>query len=151
MKRISVLLLALCCFIVTRSDAGDPVKDDLEKLQGEWTPTTWVVGGREYPDDPSKKVQTNHIFAGKKLTAQGRTGTFTINPSNKPKTMDVDFPAVPGQAQRFVTTWTYEISGDTLKIAYGKVGEKPAPDFKGNDFYFVLIFKRKTKADEQSR
>lgn len=135
MKQLLVLALGVMVCCALKANAGDPVKEDMERLQGEWEPVNWIVEGREVPN---KGAQKNFIFAGNKLTANEQTGTFTIDPKKEPKTIDVSLPSVKA-------LWSYQLDGDSLRIAFGKVGGEAPPDFKGNCGHPVLILKRKAK------
>jgi len=135
MKRAVVLALGGVVCIALKAGAGDPVKDDLDRLQGEWVPVNWIVDGKEVP---GKGEQKNFTFAGNKLTANDQAGTFTIDPTKRPKRLDVSLPLVKGN-------WSYQLEGDRLIIAFGKVGEKAPTDFEGRPGNPVLILKRKPK------
>ena len=116
-----------------RTNAAEPVKTDLEQLQGEWTATKGMLVQRVVEISDGKTVIT---ISGNKFTMNGRTGEFILDPLKKPKTMRCALVA---------DDWCYSLDGDTLVIAFGTVGQKTLPDLDGKDGNHVLTLKRKAK------
>src|SRR6516162_2781008 len=95
---------------------SDDTKTDQKELQGKWIVTSAVLDGNEIPKD---QIKGHLIHTGDKYTwatgdGQGGSGTFKLDPSKKPKTMD----CVPsdGPLQGQTVEEIYEVNGDNLKI-----------------------------------
>ena len=133
-KVFMLAFLLIPCFVGARAGEppGNPVKDDLEKLQGEWIPVSMLH------DKQPKPYMT---FVGEKLSMNGRTGTMTIDPLKNPKTMLATF----GEEKY---TWIYRIDGDGLVVAFGVVGGPVPGDFREDGFKTisqVVHMKQKAK------
>jgi uncharacterized protein (TIGR03067 family) len=70
---------------------GDKAKGDLKKFEGTWSVATAQKGGKDAPEGEIKEIQL--VFSGEKLTfkhgEKAIEGTFKIDPSKKPKQIDV--------------------------------------------------------------
>ncbi len=136
-------LLPLCLLLITASDLVSGDKKDQDKLQGTWQFVKFSGGGTEKED--AKKFKAT--FKGNKLTIieAGKDfikGTFTLDASKKPKTMDID-AEVDGKKHAMLAI--YELKDDNLKVAHfqGEKGSKSRPtDFVGNDAAVVITLKR---------
>src|ERR1700687_2364052 len=119
-------LVVALSWVVSTGAAQDKTGDK-EKLQGTWAGGSAVYDGKPVPAEDAKNVRL--VFAGDKikLSTKGKdfelAGTFTIDPTKKPKTVDVDF----GEKKK--GTGIYELDGDTLKIAHGEFGDPRPKDF----------------------
>jgi uncharacterized protein (TIGR03067 family) len=125
-------LLALHVRADDKADAAAEVK----KLQGTWLPHSQTFAGKPFDDvDPSEIV-----FAGDTLTMgkAGEKARFTVDPSGKPKTMDIKPEKDPGPGV-VVGAAIYELDGDTLRICFGSPRPKELTD-KDQPLY---TFKRK--------
>jgi uncharacterized protein (TIGR03067 family) len=125
MKKL-VLVLAVC--LLLGADKKEDVKKDQDKLQGTWTVVSAELDGNKLPQDQAKGEL---VFKGDKYSysAGGETGegTYKIDPSKKPKTMD----AVPadGPFKGQTVEEIYEVEGDELKICLATPGTKRPTDF----------------------
>jgi uncharacterized protein (TIGR03067 family) len=124
MKKKVLLVLAVGLLL------GAEGKDDQKKLQGKWILTSAVINGNEVPKD---QVKGELVFKGDKYSytsgdGQKGEGTFKIDPSKKPRTMD----AVPadGPVKGQTVEEIYEVDGDTLKLCLVAPGGKRPTDFK---------------------
>jgi uncharacterized protein (TIGR03067 family) len=106
--------------------AADAPKDDLHKLQGTWSLVSAVRDGKDVPDDEVNR--TTLVIQGNTFTfpedarvATGPSGTFTIDSSRRPKTID----ATPSSGPNRDATWLgiYEVMGDLYKIAFAPPGK----------------------------
>jgi uncharacterized protein (TIGR03067 family) len=100
-----------------RSDAGeDATKKELEKLAGTWRLVSSEKDGKKAPEDELKEVK--FIIAGDKYTVQraGKTveeGTVRIDPTKKPRTIDI-YPVKPeGKVQMGIYEWDGD---DSLRV-----------------------------------
>jgi uncharacterized protein (TIGR03067 family) len=118
-------------------------KSDQEKIQGKWKIESGTRGGNPIPDDVSKN--TIIVFDGNKMKMtftrdgqeQTRDMTFKLDPTAKPKAIDVDINGKPGLG-------IYSLEGDTLKICHGEEGDARPTEFvsKEGTKVAVIILKR---------
>ncbi len=71
---------------------------------------------------------------GDKTTPQG---TIRIDPTKRPKAMDIVFEAA---GKKEVLPGIYELQGDTLRICYG--GKERATEFVAKGNTVILLLKR---------
>ncbi len=124
-------VIALAGGLLLGADGTGSAKGgDQEKLQGKWIVTSGVMDGAEIPKDQLKGQMTfkgnKYAFTSGEGEGEAGSGTFRIDPSRNPKTMD----AVPadGPAQGQTVEEIYELKGDTLKICLtlpGTGGKRP--------------------------
>jgi uncharacterized protein (TIGR03067 family) len=123
---------------------------DREKLQGLWQAVHLEYQGKKAPP---KEVEMFVIrIKGDKLTfgpgADDRTSTFFLDPTKKPKAMDLRPEDGPAKGKRLPVA-IYAIEGDTLKLCLDKEdkgGGRPK-EFKtrAGDGLALLVFKRVKK------
>jgi uncharacterized protein (TIGR03067 family) len=107
-------------------DAAD--KKDKEKLQGTWTA---VSGEKEGKEDPEAKEHTL-VFEGDKFSVKKGDqvvvrGTFKIDASKSPKTMDIEISEGPEKVKGKTAQAIYALDGDELTwcVAEPGSGERP--------------------------
>ena len=152
MQRKLVLLVATVLTIAwSQVRAGDPVQDDLGKLKGTWVAIKAIYDGEEI--DPKKiegkitlvfNVQKVTFYAGK----VARESTFKIDPTKKPKSIDLTTAKLDPEGNKLTLPGIYQIDGDTLKFAQssqaftkGVVLKRPT-DFDSKTGVSVLILRR---------
>ncbi len=119
---------------------GD-AKDD---LQGTWLPETAELGGKKFPDEVRKTIKL--VIKGDKYTVNVGTqvdqGTVKLNPSAKPKAMDITGTDGPNKGKTFLAI--YEHTGDTLRICYDLSGKARPTEFKSAEGtqQFLVTYKR---------
>jgi len=129
-KHFLVLFAAL---LPAAADA--PVTDvnasDLAKMQGEWMVASITNDGIKRSDDEAqtlfRTVTANQytIFLFNKPISRG---TFKIDATKKPKTIDSTPPGPPGKSKPILGI--YEFNGDTLKICNAPPGMPRPTDFE---------------------
>src|SRR6266542_5908085 len=82
----------------------DAAKQEQQKLQGSWKPVSMEQGGEKRPEKDIAALKVT--IAGNKLTAKDgeellNESTFTLDPSAKPKTIDVTCTAGPDKDKQF--------------------------------------------------
>jgi RNA polymerase sigma factor (sigma-70 family) len=105
------------------TDKEAKMKAEIEKLQGTWNVATLEVDGEKFPEN---------VFKGSKIIVKGNAfttvsmgadykGTFTIDISKTPKTIDLTFTDGPEKGNTSLAI--YELDGDTWKmcLTIGKV------------------------------
>lgn len=133
---LSLALIALCGFAASSALAGDQ-----EDIQGTWTLQKVSMNGQDMP-----VPAVTYIFAGDTLTIHPEAGvekksTFKLETS-KSKVMILQ-PSEPGAGTNPARS-PYELSGDTLKIAFGALKES-ADEISGKgQILFTLQRKKKS-------
>jgi uncharacterized protein (TIGR03067 family) len=124
---------------VGAEDKTDGAVGEVKKLQGSWSVQSQTFRGQPHGDmKPSE-----FVFAGGTLTVKTEGGTeermtFTVDPSGKPKAMDVKPEEKPREGV-IVGAAIYELDGDTLKVCIGL----PRPKELTDKDQPLLILKRK--------
>jgi len=136
--KLSVFFVALCTGLCFAADAKEDAAKDKEKLQGTWQ----VVGGEEQgekiADAKLKMADMRFIIDGDKIRKEkGKGGTFKLDPTKKPKEIDLsdDKETVKG---------IYSLDGDTLKFCVASAGNDRPTDFttKKGDGRGLFVLKR---------
>src|ERR1051325_4266317 len=89
--RFMYLTLALFAVPLTMASAGDTaVKKDLKALEGKWKVVALVEDGKELPKVPAITISFRANGTAVAQTPEGETqATWKIDPSKKPKTLDI--------------------------------------------------------------
>jgi uncharacterized protein (TIGR03067 family) len=140
LKPIAVLTLALLFALAARS--GDT--KDGKALQGTWLPQTAELGGAMFPDEVRKSIKLvvkddKYTVTAGKVVDQG---TVKLNPSAKPKAMDLTGTDGPNKGKTFLAI--YEHDGDTLRVCYDLSGKNRPTEFKTKEGtqLFLVTYKR---------
>jgi uncharacterized protein (TIGR03067 family) len=130
------------------SAAGDRAKaiaEELQKFAATWRFVAVEVEGTKIPD---KAFENDTLtLTGKTFTSfvEGHTthGVFKIDPSVKPKTIDLTFTDGPGKGQTQIGI--YELDGETQKICFAKPGQPRPTEFatKPGNGQMIQVLKRK--------
>jgi uncharacterized protein (TIGR03067 family) len=142
----SILPLALV-FLIAAAEPAQDAKQELDKLQGEWTLVSTEVGGKMRPDTVNAvsklTISGNQWVVTYRDFASNARATIAIDPSKHPKTIDLTFRGSEGLPARGI----YKLEGDTLTVCYNATvgGERPK-EFKSTQEMGVLdVFKRAKK------
>jgi uncharacterized protein (TIGR03067 family) len=115
MKRILVLIAFAAMTPAVLAD--DRAAKDLKKYQGNWSAVAVRIGSdKQLTDDELKK--TRLVVTGNKFTLtfndQTITGTFTLDPSQKPNQIDV----VLDGSDKAKLIGVYEIQGNERRTCF---------------------------------
>jgi len=141
---------------VTQDGEGgkpDPVKEELKKLEGTWKYVSMEMRGKARLE--KEFMGSTIVIKGDSMVVErdgkstGEEAKMTIDPTKKPKTMDVVVAGKPDDAVLFSPA-IYELDGDTLRICAGS--EEPPEEFKttaetGN--LQVIVLKREKRAPKE--
>jgi uncharacterized protein (TIGR03067 family) len=114
-----------------RAKGGSPAESDAAKaeyarFEGTWSYESVEVEGKAVPDDVLKTRKL--ILKGNQFTLQQQSppdqGTFKVDVSKSPKTIDVTFTGGPEMGR--VSLGIYELEGDVCRVCIGLV-DKPRP------------------------
>ncbi len=130
---------------------ADEAKQQAEKFKGTWGAISYVQGGQgEEEKTAPQESPVRWVFKGDNVTfladVEGASpkGSFKLDPSKKPKAIDIVFPAAPGDKQGQTVLGIYELDGDTLKLCYDPEGTKRPAEFKSKagSKLILVVFKR---------
>jgi uncharacterized protein (TIGR03067 family) len=145
--RLAVLVLALFCVIARGSSAAD-TKDDLGKLQGEWSAVSGEMDGEPLPDAYVKNGK--RILKDNELTVRFGEYTFlkaTVSIDATKEPAEIDYVIKEGPDKGKVRKGIYALDGDTFKSCMG-LPDKPRPktfEGKQGDGQTYSIWKRQKK------
>ncbi len=114
--------------VASSSAWGDEAETSLEALQGSWRSVAVEMSGRELPDTAG---DLTIVFAKNTVIVMvrdqvGSQGTFTIDVSKNPKTIDIVYDRDGGgDPQR--AFGLYKIDGGKLTLITGEGDEKERP------------------------
>src|SRR5437763_2873278 len=138
------LLVVMAGLVLSGDPPADEVKKELEKFQGTWKFVSYEVEGTKLSEDALKEFRL--IIKGDKFTMnEGKNsfgGTFKIDPSKKPKTIDVQFTEGPQKGQNLMGI--YQLEGDTYRICVDTVSKGRPSEFVGRrgSGYALEVYQR---------
>jgi uncharacterized protein (TIGR03067 family) len=146
------VILVLTVGLLVGADKNDEVKKELKKFQGEWEPVSGEINGMAAPYEGLKVIKVS--VKGNKVTIkdgeQTEQGTFTLDPTKKPRQIDVTAKNSKGMEMK--TTGIYEFDGGKLKVCYTLAGGERPKDFstKGGTEKnpVILIVYKQAKKDK---
>jgi len=145
MKRYA--LLALAAGLLVAAAPNDDAKNDLKKLEGTWVLASGENDGKKISADTLKTGQL--MIDGDKHTVKVSDttykGTHKLDPSSKPKTIDITDTEGPFKDKTVLGI--YELDGDEFKICYAAPGKDRPKDFSAKEGtgYHCHIWKREKK------
>jgi uncharacterized protein (TIGR03067 family) len=130
MKARALMALAAGCLLLGTASlvADDDAKKALDALQGTWQLDSFSVDGMKAPADFVKEVKFTVKNNKYSLTIKGQeaeSGTIKLDPSKKPKTIDLDIARGNDKGKKQAGIYTLE--GDTLTFCLAKPGEADRP------------------------
>ena len=128
---IRAAVLALTAGLSLAAGDGNKKALDMEyaKLEGTWHVLSLEVDGMKIPKETIKESKL--IIKGKEFTMKEKVatykGTFSIDPSKKPKTIDVKFREGPEKGN--TSLGIYELDGDDLKLCLSVTTKERPTEF----------------------
>jgi len=126
------------------SDKVKAIELELKRFEGTWRFVAIDVEGAKIP---SKLFEKDSLtLKGKQFVSvvAGNTthGTFKVNPTPTPKTIDLTFSDGPGKAK--TQKGIYELEGDTQKICFAKEDQDRPTEFtsKPGSGQMIQVLKR---------
>lgn len=143
MRQILFVMATLVLWLPTSAWSRDG-KEDSKMLEGTWLPVEAELGGQKFPDEVRNTIklvvkdEKYEVTVGKAVDR----GTVKLNPSAKPKEMDVTGTEGPNKGKTILAI--YEVTGDTLRVCYDLEGKKRPTDFKTtkDTKHFLVTYKR---------
>jgi uncharacterized protein (TIGR03067 family) len=142
------LLAALAVGLIGADNKEDAVKKEMKKQEGDWVLVSSFSDGKKLPAEVVKAMR--RTIKGNKFTVtrMGETvasGTFTVDPTKKPKTIDVKRATGPDKDKPMLGI--YELDGDNYKVCFAPPGkERPTKFFsKAGTGHVLSVWKRANK------
>jgi uncharacterized protein (TIGR03067 family) len=138
MRSKAVVLLAVV-FASAGVVAGGDDKGDLKQLAGIWSVVSARKAGKDAPENEIKNIRL--VFSEDKITIKvGEKpveGSFKIDPSKKPRQIDITLKDETGKG-------IYQFKGDTLEICLSIPGQARPTEFKAPESTknTLLVLKR---------
>ena len=149
--QFGLLLLASVVFAPVEPSKEEQIKQELEKLQGTWVQESGIAGGKEVGKKEFEQFRITlkddkWSFGVGKVAPLSET-TFQIDPTAKPKTLDV--LQVGKRPGKYLLRAIYKLEGDKLTYCFA-VEDAPRPtEFKSEPGTKVGISVfRRVKKDE---
>ena len=140
-----VLLPVVVVVLVAASVPTQDTKEELEKLQGEWTMVSSERKGKKLDDKIVKLYKLTITGDQWVVTVGGKQAseaTFKIDPSKDPKTMDVTLQAGD---QQVLALGIYKLQGDTLTQCRTEPGLERPKEFKTTEEARALFVWQRAK------
>lgn len=132
-----VALVAGCCFVLSAVASSQDAGADVKKLQGEWIMAAMVYDGKDGPEETLKafrrKVEGDKytVTITKGDAVQTVKGSFKLDPSKKPATLDVTTKDKNGDD--VTIQGIYELTGDTHKICMAPKDQARPTEFTSTE------------------
>jgi uncharacterized protein (TIGR03067 family) len=141
-KLVVILAVGL---LLGADDKQADAKKDQEKLQGDWTMQSGERDGEPFPEEVVKAMKRTVTGDKFVITRDGETlakGTFTLDASQKPKTIDAKLEGAGLSVQGI-----YELDGDTLKVCNAGPREARPKEFatKAESGLTLVVWKKAKK------
>jgi uncharacterized protein (TIGR03067 family) len=143
MKQILLALVMMVLWLPSGAWSNDG-KEDRKLVEGTWLPVEAELSGQKFPDEILKTMKL--VMSDGKYTVnvgeQIDKGTVKLEPTMKPKAMDITGAEGPNKGKTFPAI--YELTGDTLRICYDLSGTKRPTEFKSvkDTKLFLVRYKR---------
>jgi uncharacterized protein (TIGR03067 family) len=120
MKPRVMIILALAFLMGGEASPKRPGQEKEEtQLQGVWEHIFVEVAGKKLPEEEVRAfdlvISGNQMTLTKSETGKSLSMTFRIDPTKKPKTIDLDFGLPTLERAKGI----YELQGDKLRVCMG--------------------------------
>ena len=156
MRRFSFVALFAMGVIACHSLVADESEQDLAGLQGTWEIVQAHVNGTAQTDE-SRKAGFKIMFKGRTMTlhasgVDGRTHSFVLDPSKKPKTIDIAVAADGMTNGDMLFLAIYDLGPDELKLCMPIQSTEERPTaFRGDDGLGPIFYRLKRVATNDGR
>ena len=142
---VLILAVGIVISLSLAAAAGDAAADAKKELQGAWQPIEAKIGEGDLTKDQLAATVLTTKDDGYMVTLGDTVdqGTWKIDAGAKPKTMDIMGTEGPNKGKTLLCI--YEISGDSLTVAYSFNGKDRPTEFKtgGDPTRAVIKYQRK--------
>jgi uncharacterized protein (TIGR03067 family) len=130
--RVKALAVLLVGFLIAADDTKGDNKKDMDKMQGEWTMVSGERDGQAIPEEFAqalKRTIKGDHYSVKREDNPLISGTYTIDASKNPKTIDLKVTEGEGDLAGQTMHGIYELHDDTFKICYAGPGKDRPTEF----------------------
>ena len=142
---ICLVLTASPTALAAEESADHRTPDDQKALQGDWIPVKAELAGKPMPEAVLKTISLKLVKNDYEVLVAGKPdkGTWTIDPTAKPKAMKVTGVKGPNAGKTFPAI--YELAGDMLRVCYDLSGKKRPTEFKtkADTKLYLVTYQRK--------
>ena len=125
------LLIAMTSLSAAGDDKDKAIKEDRKKYEGTWQVVSLEVDGKKTAEEDAKKITVVNERDGKwAIEVEGKVvarGTSEIDPTKKPKT--VDLTVTEGDNKGQAALGIYEFKDDTRKVCLAPAGKERPTEF----------------------
>jgi uncharacterized protein (TIGR03067 family) len=155
MKRYTrfALGVALLLAVTPALDAGDAkeeaVKKDRKRYEGTWQVVSLEVDGNKASEEDAKNITVINEVDGKwAIEVEGKVaakGTSEIDPTKKPKTVDLTMTEGDDKGKTFLGI--YEFADDTCTVCLAPAGKDRPTEFaaRAGSGHILAVLKRAKK------
>jgi uncharacterized protein (TIGR03067 family) len=143
------LLIAMTSLAAAGDDKDKAIKEDRKKYEGTWQVVSLEVDGKKTAEEDAKKITVVNERDGKwAIEVEGKVvarGTSEIDPTKKPKT--VDLTVTEGDNKGQTALGIYEFKDDTRKVCLAPAGKERPTEFssKAGSGHILALLKRVKK------
>jgi uncharacterized protein (TIGR03067 family) len=148
------VLAAVSMLAPIRPPAADDAREaavakDLRVLKGNWRLSSKEEDGKKFSEGELKDVIGTIDGSGHVSVRRGgkliNAATVTLDPTKKPKTIDVAFTG--GERKGTTALGVYEIEGDTFRVCIARPGDGRPADFsaKAGSGCILVVYQREKK------
>ena len=145
-----VSLFALVGSLAADGNANDEtVVKELQAFKGTWRLNSKEVDGKKFSEEEIKDVIGTIDGSGKVSVRRGdkviNEGTVKLDPTKKPKAIDITFTA--GERKGQMVLGIYEIEGDTFRVCVARPGDERPAEFsaKAGSGRTLVAYQREKK------
>jgi uncharacterized protein (TIGR03067 family) len=151
----AAVLAIVSLFAGVRSQAADgeakeeAVAKDLQAFKGTWRLSSKEVDGKNFSEEEIKGVIATNDGLGKFSVRRGDKvideGTVKLDPTKKPRTIDVTF--TEGERKGQTAQGIYEIQSDAFRVCVARPGDERPTDFSARvgSGCTLIVYKRDKK------
>jgi uncharacterized protein (TIGR03067 family) len=124
------LIASMVSVLIAAASGDDPVRKDQEKFHGNWSLTSLERDGKKTPPEELTAIKLTiraNKFVLRKDSVIVSEGTFTLDPTRKPKEIDETIAAGPNRGKVFKAI--YEIDEKQHTICFAAAGRERPTEF----------------------
>jgi uncharacterized protein (TIGR03067 family) len=149
---LATTLFCVCAALLpaVAQEKGDPVKKEMELLEGTWNFVSVVQDGTKQPRRKMGEDFQTITFQGDKFEVKRGdkvllSGTQKLDPGKDPKTIDLN--VTEGEGKGTVQLGIYELKGDTFTTCLDPQGKKRPKEFQSlaDSGLLLLVMQREKK------